>query len=379
MHIQKYEEDNVLVATQKRIKFLFDNYKNVIISVSGGKDSTIIAHLGVEEAKRQNRNVGVFFFDEEVVYESTIEQVDYLMTLDKTHITKMWMQIEFNLTNSTSYDEPYLTAWETNKSKLWMHKKKSYAIKHKKWDESTEKIANKEIGLDFYDVIHNWENTYKDTAFIIGLRTEESLNRWRSVMKNPVNVNGEDIYWATGKPNNCVSCYPIYDWKFQDVWKYIYDNDLKYSKIYDYQYKKGFNIPDMRISSLIHEKSFKSIQELPEFEPRTYNKLVKRIKGIQMAQETAKDKKLFQVQKLPKNYKSWKEYRDFLIMTFQNSDKRDIFIKRFNKHLENEYVARQQCRQLVLNDYENNLPVNNQEDPKEVKRQELIKYYTEIL
>lgn len=34
--------------------------------------------------------------------------------------------------------------------------------------------------------------------------------------------------------------------------------------------------------------------------------------------------------------------------------------------MENNYVARQQCRQLILNDYENNLPVENAEDPREL-------------
>jgi hypothetical protein len=30
-------------------------------------------------------------------------------------------------------------------------------------------------------------------------------------------------------------------------------------------------------------------------------------------------------------------------------------------------VARQQCRQLLLNDYENNLPIDNKPDPREEK------------
>ena len=119
----------------------------------------------------------------------------------------------------------------------------------------------------------------------------------------------------------------------------------------------------MSVSSLTHEKAYMSIASLPVFEPETYEKLLKRIKGVSFAQETAKNKKMFLAQKLPKGHKSWREYRDFLIKTYPDPDKLPIFIRRFSHHLDNEFVARQQCRQLVLNDYENDLPVKNTEDP----------------
>ena len=74
---------------------------------------------------------------------------------------------------------------------------------------------------------------------------------------------------------------------------------------------------------------------------------------------------MMQVRKLPKGYESWKEYREFLLKTYPDPSKKWIFEKRFAKHLDNNYVARQQCRQLILNDYENNLPIDNKEDPRE--------------
>jgi predicted phosphoadenosine phosphosulfate sulfurtransferase len=380
MFMQNYTKTNVLEAAKNRMQFIFDNFENVICSISGGKDSTVMCHIALLEAIKRDRKLGIFFFDEEVVYDSTIEQIEYLMNLYPENTNRLWLQIEFNLTNAVSYTDPFLKAWAAGEHDIWMRKKKSYAIKFAPWDRSKEKIKNKHIGLDFYDVIYNFETIYKNTAFLVGLRADESLNRWRTMVKNPVIINDSKFFWATskGKKNN-ISAYPIFDWKFSDIWKYIYDNNLKYSKIYDYMYKKGFNIPDIRISSLIHERSFKSLCDLPEFEPKTYAKLCNRIKGIQFAQETGRNKKMFRIQKLPKNYKTWKQYRDFLLLTFQDQSKKQIFITRFKKHLENEFVARQQCRQLILNDYENNIPVINTEDPNELKRQEIIKYYMEVL
>mgnify|MGYP001281112640 CR=1 FL=1 len=84
---------------------------------------------------------------------------------------------------------------------------------------------------------------------------------------------------------------------------------------------------------------------------------------------------MIRVRTLPKNFKSWREYRDFLLETYPDPEKKQIFERRFAKHLDNNYVARQQCRQLILNDYENNLPVDNRPDPRE----ETIKKWRELL
>ncbi len=372
---QVYSGKNVLDAARERISFIFDAFENIQVSVSGGKDSTVLAHLALLEAQRRNRRIGIFFLDEEVVYQETINQVEYIMErMAPSHVIPLWLQMSFNLTNATSLTETQFIPWEEGKHKIWMRPKKDYAIKFPQWDVEAQYVADKNKGFGFYDVFVNFERCYQNTAFLVGLRGTESPNRWRTVSKNPATIAGERVYWATTKGAN-YSMYPLYDWNFSDVWRYIAENNLRYHKIYDYQVKKGYSITEMRISSLIHEKSFKAICDLPEFEPETYNKLVKRAKGIALAQETGKNAQLFRARKLPHQYKSWRSYRDFLLQTHPDQVGREVLSRRFSNHLDNEYVARQQVRQLVLNDYENNLPVDNKPDP----RQQWISYYMENL
>lgn len=366
-----YTNVNVLIASQNRISKIFDDFENIIISVSGGKDSTVLCYLVMQEAVKRKRKVGIFYLDEEVVYKNTIEQIEYLMSLYPENTNRFWLQIPFNLTNSTSYQDSQLKAWNNKDKPNWMRKRSNNNIIRKPWSHK-DKIADKNKGFGFYDVFKNFELSFENTAFFVGLRADESLNRYRTMVKNP---GYKDVFWSTKKANNNYTFYPIYDWSFSDIWKYIGDNNLKYHKYYDFAFKKGVFLSQMRVSSLTHEKSFHSIKELPEFEFDTYEKLLKRIKGISFAQETAKDSKMFKVQKLPKNFKSWKEYKNFLLDTFPEKEKKYIFEKRFINHLNNEYVARQQCKQLVLNDYENNFPIKNEEDPIQQK----IKYWREVL
>lgn len=361
----------MLESAQNRIEFVFDNFNNIIVSISGGKDSTVLCHLALQEAKKRKRKIGLFFLDEEIMYRSTIEQVEYLMSLYPENTNRFWLQIPFNLTNSVSYKDGYVRCWDKKYKKVWMHKRSDKNILRQTWSHETI-IHNKNIGLDFYDLLYNFELGFKNTAFLVGLRAVESPNRWRTMVNHP---GYKEVYWSTKRENKNISFYPIYDWNVSDIWKYIYDNELNYHKYYDFCFKKGVHPHLMRVSSLVHEKSFKSIQDLPEFEFDTYEKLMKRTNGISFAQETAKDKKMFKAQKLPKNYKSWREYRDFLLATYPDTEKKPIFEKRFQKQLDNEYVARQQCRQLILNDFENNLPVKNTEDPVKEK----IEYWRSVL
>lgn len=374
---QRYDPGgkNVLEAARERLAFVFDHFEEVVVSVSGGKDSTVLAHLAIAEAKRRGRTVGLFFLDEEVVYASTVEQVQYLMDLAPGTIRRLWLQVEFRLTNATSVAEGQLVCWEAGKHKLWMRPKFPFSIQHRMWSLESQTVRDRRKGFGFYDAIENFERCFSGAAFLVGLRAAgESPNRWRAVVKNPVEIGGRPVYWATRKGAN-VALYPIYDWNFHDVWKYIHDEQLKYSRIYDLQFKKGYPINEMRVSSLIHERSFKSLCDLPEFEPKTYDRLLKRVKGIALAQEKGRDAKLFRASKLPKNFRSWIAYRDFLLQTHADPRGKAIFAARFAKHLVNEYVARQQCRQLILGDIENNLAIDNAPDPRE----ELVRYYDEVL
>lgn len=375
MPTQRYTGKTVVEAARERMAFVFDSFEHVTVSISGGKDSTVLAHLACSEAQARGRKVGLYFLDEEVVYQSTADQVTRLMEAFPDVITKLWLQLEFRLTNATSLVEGQLLCWEAGKHKLWMRPKKDYSVKFAPWERETETVRDKRKGFGFYDAIENFERCYSGAAFLVGLRAAgESPNRWRAVTKNPIDVGGKRVYWGTRKGAN-VALYPLYDWNFHDVWKYIYDHRLPYSKIYDMQFRKGYPINEMRVSSLIHERSFKSLVDLQEFEPKTYNRLLKRVKGIALAAEKGKDAKLFACRKLPKNFKSWLAYRDFLMQTHPDRERVGIFERRFAQQLQNEYVARQQCRQLTLNDYENNVTIDNSPDP----RDELIAYYNRVL
>lgn len=338
-----YKQQNVLNAARERVAWIFQTYPRVVVSISSGKDSTVLAYLCSEEAQRQGREVEFFFLDQEAEYAATVDQVRLMMAWP--NVKPLWYQVPIRMTNATSYEEDFLFAWGPGLH--WMREKEPGAIR--KEPRAPDR---------FYPFFRWMEEQLGENAVsLIGLRSEESLNRYRAVTRHP---GREGINWSS-KGKGTTKFYPLYDWTFEDVWTYLYCYHVPYNKIYDWLYIKGEHIPGFRVSNLIHEKAFKCLALLQEFEPDTYNRLIARIGGITVAARYAKEASVFRARTLPKTYKTWKSFRDFLLETIP-TDTAQLFRERFEAHLVSESVYRQQARQLLLNDWENNVPVVQQED-----------------
>ena len=65
-----YLADNVVEAGLKRIERLFNEFPNVIVSFSGGKDSTVTLALAYKVAKKLNRlPLKVMWLDQEAEWQ----------------------------------------------------------------------------------------------------------------------------------------------------------------------------------------------------------------------------------------------------------------------------------------------------------------------
>ena len=348
-----YNNSNVLHAARNRISLLFDNFETINVSVSSGKDSLVLYHLTLQEAIKRNRKIVVFFLDQEAEYAASIDIIKILMK--HPNVIPQWYQVPIYLTNATSYSDYFLYAWGENEQ--WIREKDPQAIK-----EIDQKYPKR-----FYEFFDWYESKNTDAAYLVGLRADESLTRFRAVTKFE---GWNKLRWSTTTAKGANKFYPIYDWGTKDIWKFIYDFNIAYNKIYDLMYLSNYSIYNhMRVSNLVHEKSFKCLVDLPKFEPETYNKLCKRIGGISTAARYASEKLVFDNKTLPKHYKSWLQFRDFLLSNIPEEAHKDKFIKRFEKQEQSERVYRAQVGQLLINDYENSRSF----DTKKSEKTQIIK------
>lgn len=299
-----YNKVNVYDNTLERFRFLFDE-KPIVVSVSGGKDSTVVFELAYKIAKEKGLlPLKVLFVDQEAEWNETIDQIKLIRAREGVEL--YWYQMPLRLQNATSFLERWLWCWKEDEKDQWIREKDPKSIQ-----ENT-------YGTDrFHELFHAiMQKDFPGYFGIAGVRTEESPTRFVGLTEQPTY---KWITWGKKLRGDQCTLYPIYDWSYSDVWKAIHDNKWDYCKIYDYQYRYGIKIGDMRVSNLHHETAVKSLFYLQEIDPNLYEKLTQRLQGVDMAGKMGFDN--YFVKKLPFMFKNWCEYRDFLIEKLVDDEK----------------------------------------------------------
>ena len=71
--VRKYLEQNVLEALKERLKLIFEEFDNIYVSFSGGKDSGLLLNLVLDYRREHypDKTIGIFHQDFEAQYTVT--------------------------------------------------------------------------------------------------------------------------------------------------------------------------------------------------------------------------------------------------------------------------------------------------------------------
>jgi predicted phosphoadenosine phosphosulfate sulfurtransferase len=295
-------------AALDRIERLFNEFENVVVSFSGGKDSTVTLELALIVARKLNRlPLKVYFLDQEAEWASVIDYVKNVMY--RKEIEPIWIQVPIFLPNSISQENPFLVTWEDGVE--WMRDKDPIAIKD---GHVLKGKAEKEAKTGYWYTyfVKSLDQIFPDepACFLAGMRAEESPQRLAGLTTGQTY---KDITWGRklNERKHHYTFYPVYDWCVGDVWKAIHDNKWKYCKIYDEFFRYGLPIKEMRVSNLHHESAVKTLFYLHELEGDTWNALNKRLNGVNQAKHLGEEG-VTQIKDLPFMFNGWRDYRDFL-------------------------------------------------------------------
>jgi len=315
---KKYLEKNVLELAKERIEYVFDEFKKISISFSGGKDSTVLLYLVLEEAKKRNRKVDVLFVDLEGQYKQTI---DFLLeTFDnrenRKYMNIYWICLPLNLRNAVSVFEPHWCCWDPNEKDKLVREipKRDYVISDQKFFPFFRyRMEFEEFVVEFAE----WLSAGEKMATLVGIRADESLNRFRTIVRSNKR-RYKEIPWSTkiSDKNDIYNFYPIYDWAVQDIWKYLYDTKKPYNRLYDKMYLAGLKYSEMRICQPYGDDQRKGLDLFHKIEPETWLKIVQRVSGANFGNIYCGQKFLGYRggYKRPENM-SWKEFTKFLLKT----------------------------------------------------------------
>lgn len=313
MDSKRYLGIDVLTASKERIKWAFDNFEKICISFSGGKDSTAMTHLVMEEAIKRNRKVALLFIDWEIQYKLTIEHVQHIYDMYKDYIIPYWVALPLLTDNACSMYEPEWISWDKAKENLWTRKPPKIAIT----DENYFPFYYYKITFEeFVPLFGEWYGEGKSTACFVGIRTRESLNRYRTLTNKKKNKYQGKMF-TTCVTDNVYNVYPIYDWSAEDDWKYFGKTKKPYNKLYDRFFQAGLTLHQMRVDEPFGDTTRRSLWLYQIIEPETWGKMVLRVNGANSGSLYSRDNGNILGNRsitLPKGH-TWQSFSNFLLDT----------------------------------------------------------------
>lgn len=324
MPSKKYLDINVFDAAMNRIKTAFEEFENVLIAFSGGKDSGVMLNMTYDYAKRtgQLNKLGMYFLDYEAQYQLTIDYVQ--SEFDRlSDIKRYWLCLPNSVPTATSMSTGYWIPWDKKKKDIWVRNMPDY-----------DYVINEDnvpfdytVGRDDYTVQEDFTKWYSEengtTGVLIGIKASESLDRYRAI-KSSRKTNGyKDYNYMISKNETTINVYPIYDWENKDIWVANAKNAWNYNKLYDLYYQAGIGIDQMRVASPFLSQGLGTLKYYQVIEPDTWAKMLGRVNGVNFSGiyggTTAMGWKSIQ---LPEGH-TWKSYLKFLLSTLPEETRKD--------------------------------------------------------
>lgn len=315
--MKQYTDTNVYDAANERIDFIFKNFERIYLSFSGGKDSGVMLNLTLDYMRKNNitEKIGVMILDNEANYEHSLNFMHSILQKNLDILDVYWCCLPITLPCSVSSYATEWQCWGLRDQKKWIRPmpKHSYIVN---FNNHKFYFFKEDMNYDeFWDEFGDWYSQGKRTACMIGIRADESLNRFRAIMNDRKKTVAGHAWTKKKRDNNLqvYNCYPIYDWKTQDIWVGNAKFGWEYNELYNVFYMAGLSIAQMRVASPFMSESKSSLNLYRVIDPHVWRTLCARVQGANFIATYGKQLNYHSF-KLPEGH-TWKSFVKFLLDT----------------------------------------------------------------
>lgn len=279
--MKHYLKQNVYDAAVERFDYIYTHFDRVCISFSNGKDSGVLLNLAIEAARRHNRlPVNALYIDMEAQYQHAIAFTERMFS--RPEVQGWWVCLPIHLRNAVSQIKPYWVCWEPAAKDAWIREfpKNKYVVK------DLDYFPFFKFGMEFEEFVPEfakWFSQGQKTACCVGIRSDESLNRFRTIASN-TKITLDGLQWTTklfpkDDTSQIYNCYPIYDWRCEDIWTANGKFGWDYNEIYNLMYLAGVSIYKQRLCQPYGDDQRQGLYLFKMLEPETWAKVVHRVAG----------------------------------------------------------------------------------------------------
>jgi predicted phosphoadenosine phosphosulfate sulfurtransferase len=228
----------------------------------------------MEEAIKRGRKVGLMFIDFEAQYKHSIDHLLEMYSLYADNVEPFWIALPIHLRNAVSMYEHHWVCWEPGREEDWVRQPPPIAITDQGY------FPFYKYAMEFEDFVPDFGHWYSEgqlTACFVGIRSAESLNRWRTIAGHGTKFEGRN--WTNYIGQTLWNIYPIYDWSTRDDWIYHAKTGKPHNEIYDLMHKAGLTIHQMRLCQPYGDDQRKGLWLFHILEPETWGRIVARVNG----------------------------------------------------------------------------------------------------
>ncbi|MTH44859.1 phosphoadenosine phosphosulfate reductase [Intestinirhabdus alba] len=303
---------NVLEAAQERISWTLENLPRVCVSFSGGKDSGLMLHLTAKLARKLNKKFSVLFIDWEAQFSCTIRYVQKMRDNYRDVIEHFyWVALPLTTQNSLSQFQPEWQCWEPGTD--WVRQPPPDAI------TQADYFPFYDPGMTFEQFVRDfadWFSEKRPAAVMVGIRADESYNRFIAIASQQKQRFADDKPWTTATPGgHAWYIYPIYDWKTADVWTWFAKSQLACNPLYNLMYQAGVPSRYMRICEPFGPEQRQGLWLYHVIEPERWAAMCARVSGVRSGGVYAGQNNPFYGHRkiIKPDHLSWEAYASLLL------------------------------------------------------------------
>ncbi len=231
--------------------------------------------------------------------------------------------------------QPKWICWEEESKSLWVRDLPKDSI-----NIHNNPFPWFKVGEEFEEFIVQFAGWYQEkydgtVACGIGIRTDESLNRFRTIAFQDKKVMFNNYHWTTKiksgeKYLQVYNFSPIYDWRTEDIWGAVSKLNLKFNEIYELMYKNGLSIYEQRLCQPYGDDQKNGLDQFRALEYDTWTKVLNRVNGVNFGNIYCKTTALGNIKSSKPKFMTWQEYTVYLLESIGIYNK-DLMLRYYRK------------------------------------------------
>ena len=306
---------NVYELVQERLDMIFKEFDNIYVSFSGGKDSGVLLNLCIDYIRKHNlkRKIGVFHLDYEIQYRMILDYVGRTFGCNRDIMDVYHVCVPFRVTTCTSMYQNFWRPWDGHRQDCWVRPLPGGALTVEDFQFYNTRMWDYDFQVEFSRWLHMGKHARR-TCCLVGIRTQESYNRWRTIHKG-VKERYKNYEWSTKIDEGIYNLYLLFDWKTSDIWVANSRFGWDYNRLYDLYYQAGVSLERQRVASPFISEAIESLSLYKVIDPDMWGRMIGRVNGVNFSGLYGNTGAMGrQGVRLPEGH-TWKSFMEFLFST----------------------------------------------------------------